>query len=107
MQMTVFGADGQVLEARGPLRVVSLNRVTRSPVQLLITNEGLAPASLTLSLRPDPVLEIPSRELRPVPGAAPQAPAAGTPVAPAAPAAADTSSDATAPVDSSAPPAPQ
>ena len=57
MQMTVFGADGQVLEARGPLRVVSLSRVTRSPVQLLITNEGLAPAMITLSLRPDPLLE--------------------------------------------------
>jgi serine/threonine-protein kinase len=55
MQMTVFGADGSVLEARGPLRVVTLERVSRSPVQLLLTNEGLAPAMLTLSLRPDPL----------------------------------------------------
>jgi len=101
MQMTVFGADGQVLEARGPLRVVSLNGVSRSPVQLLITNEGLAPASLTLSLRPDPVLEIPNRVLRTVPGAAPQAPAPGTPATPAAPAAAGAASPADA-----APPAP-
>jgi len=60
MQMTVFDADGRVLEARGPLRVVSLSRVSRSPVQLLVTNEGVAPALITLSLRPDPVLESPS-----------------------------------------------
>ena len=59
MQMTVFDADGKVLEARGPLRVVSLSRVSRSPVQLLLTNEGVAPALITLSLRPDPVLELP------------------------------------------------
>jgi serine/threonine-protein kinase len=68
MQMSVFGADGQVLEARGPLRVVSLGTVTRSPVQLLITNEGLAPALLTLSLRADPMLP-----------AAPSVPAQGAP----------------------------
>ena len=68
MQMSVFAADGQVLEARGPLRVVSLGTVTRSPVQLLITNEGLAPALLTLSLRADPVLP-----------AAPSVPAQGAP----------------------------
>ena len=68
MQMSVFGADGQVLEARGPLRVVSLGTVTRSPVQLLITNEGLAPALLTLSLRADPALP-----------AAPSVPAQGAP----------------------------
>ena len=60
MQMTVFGADGRVLEARGPLRVVSLNGVSRSPVQLLVTNEGVAPALITLSLRPDPVLQAPA-----------------------------------------------
>jgi len=56
MQMTVFGADGSVLEGQGPLRVVSLAKVGRSPVQLLVTNTGVAPAMLTLSLRADPVL---------------------------------------------------
>lgn len=55
MQMTVFAADGSVLEARGPLRVVTIERVTRTPVQLLLTNDGLAPAMVTLSLRPDPL----------------------------------------------------
>ena len=56
MQMTVFGADGSVLEGQGPLRVVSLVKVGRSPVQLLVTNTGVAPAMLTLSLRADPVV---------------------------------------------------
>ncbi|CAK6702057.1 protein kinase domain-containing protein [Synechococcus sp. CBW1107] len=54
MQMAVFAADGSVLEASGPLRVVSLPAQARSPVQLLVTNEGLAPAQITLSLRADP-----------------------------------------------------
>ena len=54
MQMSVFAADGQLLEARGPLRVVSLGEVKRSPVQVLISNDGLSSAGLTLSLRVDP-----------------------------------------------------
>jgi len=87
MQMTVFDADGRVLEARGPLRVVSLNRVTRSPVQLLVTNEGVAPALITLSLRPDPVLEPPAASADAPSGAAtpaPQQPARPQPAAPTA-----------------------
>jgi serine/threonine-protein kinase len=78
MQMSLFGADGAVLEARGPLRVVNVGAVPRSPVQLLITNEGLASALITLSLRvdpPQPVLTAPSPPLqvqpRPEPAAAP------------------------------------
>ncbi len=54
MQMSVFAADGALLEAKGPLRVISLERITSAPVQLLITNEGVAPALITLSLRVDP-----------------------------------------------------
>ena len=54
MQMSLFSADGAVLEARGPLRVVTIGAVKRSPVQLLVTNEGLASALITLSLRADP-----------------------------------------------------
>ncbi len=82
MQMSVFGADGAVLEARGPLRVVNLGEVRRSPVQLLVTNEGLAAALITLSLRADPAA------LRPV--APPEPPSApmNAPVAPARPEAA-------------------
>ena len=58
MQMSLFSADGAVLEARGPLRVVTIGAVKRSPVQLLITNEGLASALITLSLRADPSLQL-------------------------------------------------
>jgi serine/threonine-protein kinase len=83
MQMSLFGADGAVLEARGPLRVVNVGAVPRSPVQLLITNEGLASALITLSLRvdpPQPVITAPSPPLqaqpRPEPAAAP--PTSGT-----------------------------
>jgi serine/threonine-protein kinase len=74
MQMSVFGADGELLEAKGPLRVVSLGVQKNSPVQLLVTNEGVAPALITLSLRADP----PPVETPPVavPEPSPQAPAA-------------------------------
>jgi len=54
MQMSVFSAEGSLLEAKGPLRVVSLGGQPRSPVQLLVTNEGVAPGLITLSLRADP-----------------------------------------------------
>jgi serine/threonine protein kinase, bacterial len=53
MQMSVFSADGSLLEPSGPLRVVSLPPQSRSPVQLLVTNEGVAPSLITLSLRAD------------------------------------------------------
>ena len=56
MQMSVFGPDGDLLEAKGPPRVVSLGVQKRSPVQLLVTNEGVAPALITLYLRADPPL---------------------------------------------------
>ncbi|MFM8525022.1 MAG: serine/threonine protein kinase [Cyanobacteriota bacterium] len=54
MQMTVFGADGRVLETRGPLRVVRLPWLSSPQVQLLVGNEGVAPSMITLSLRADP-----------------------------------------------------
>jgi serine/threonine-protein kinase len=53
MQMSVFAADGSLLEPSGPLRVVSLPPQAGSPVQLLVTNEGVAPSLITLSLRAD------------------------------------------------------
>jgi len=93
MQMTVFGADGSVLEAKGPLRVVSVGKVSRSPVQLLITNEGVASGLITLSLRADPAPEPPPSRVPEAPaGAAPAGPPpvgapveAGAPPQPAAP----------------------
>jgi len=69
MQMSVFSAEGSLLEAKGPLRVVSLGAQPRSPVQLLVTNEGVAPGLITLSLRADP----PAPRLQPT---APTPPAA-------------------------------
>jgi serine/threonine-protein kinase len=54
LQMAVFAADGTPLSPRGPLRVVSLGLQKNSPVQLLVTNEGVASARISLSLRADP-----------------------------------------------------
>ena len=81
MQMSVFSADGELLEAKGPLRVVSLGVQKNSPVQLLVTNEGVAPALITLSLRADP----PPVEMAPVAVPEPSPPAA--PLEPPQPAA--------------------
>jgi serine/threonine-protein kinase len=72
LQMSVFAADGRSLEAKGPLRVVSLGPQQASPVQLLVANEGVAPARISLSLRADP----------PAPPAVPPPPAPGEPPAP-------------------------
>ena len=60
LQMAVFSADGSSLAPRGPLRVVSLGRQASSPVQLLVTNEGVAPARISLSLRADPPVAAPA-----------------------------------------------
>ncbi|MEI6112904.1 MAG: serine/threonine protein kinase, partial [Cyanobium sp. ELA712] len=54
LQMAVYAADGSVLSPRGALRVVSLGLQKASPVQLLVTNEGVSPARISLSLRADP-----------------------------------------------------
>ncbi len=72
MQMSVFSAEGSPLEAKGPLRVVSLGAQPRSPVQLLVTNEGVAPGLITLSLRADP----PAPRLQPTPPTSPGTPPA-------------------------------
>ncbi|WP_037991027.1 protein kinase [Synechococcus sp. CC9616] len=70
MQMTIYGSEGQVETERGPLRVVTLPAEMSSPVQVLVTNEGVASGLLTLSCRADqpkrPVTPAPVRpELRP------------------------------------------
>ncbi len=59
LQMSVYGADGALLEPKGPLRVVTLGSQKSSPVQLLVTNEGVAPAMIRLSLRADPPAPVP------------------------------------------------
>ena len=53
MQMTVYGAHGGVVAERGPLRVVTLPVDAGSPVQVLVTNEGVSSGVLTLSCRAD------------------------------------------------------
>jgi serine/threonine-protein kinase len=78
MQMSVFSAEGSLLEAKGPLRVVSLGAQARSPVQLLVTNEGVAPGLITLSLRADP----PAPRLQPT---APTSPGTSSGANPASP----------------------
>jgi serine/threonine-protein kinase len=90
MQMSVFGPDGDLLEAKGPLRVVSLGVQKRSPVQLLVTNDGVAPALITLSLRADPPAAVAAPEPSAPPAAdqleTPQVPTVPAPAAPAPPA---------------------
>ena len=78
MQMSVFSAEGSLLEAKGPLRVVSLGAQPRSPVQLLVTNEGVAPGLITLSLRADP----PAPRLQPPAPTSPGTPSGANPASP-------------------------
>jgi serine/threonine-protein kinase len=84
MEMTVFGADGAVRAERGPLRVATLPPDLGSPVQVLITNDGVSSGSFTLSCRADqprsrqqkPVLErrrrvpLPEVDVEPIPDSA-------------------------------------
>ena len=63
MQMTIYGSEGQVETERGPLRVVTLPSAVGSPVQVLVTNEGVASGLLTLSCRADQ----PERPVAPAP----------------------------------------
>ncbi len=107
LQMSVYGAGGTQLEPRGPLRVVTLDGQKSSPVQLLLTNDGVAPALIRLSLRADPPAPTPPPPPEappapeepqdtapapdpstPVPTPAPAAPAPAAPAAPAPPPAA-------------------
>jgi serine/threonine-protein kinase len=81
MEMTVFGADGEIGAERGPLRVSTLPPDLGSPVQVLITNDGVSSGSMTLSCRADrpqsrqqkPVLErrrrvpLPAFDAEPIP----------------------------------------
>ena len=55
MQMMVYGANGQVEEESGPLRVVRIAPEAGSPLQVLVTNQGVSPSLFTLSCRADPL----------------------------------------------------
>ncbi len=93
LQMSVYGADGTLLAPKGPLRILNLGRQVRLPVQLLVTNEGVAPARISLSLRADPPVPAPppAGDTPPPPDEAveaPDTPGAGETGEPAGPAAA-------------------
>jgi serine/threonine-protein kinase len=91
LQMSVYAADGRSLAPRGPLRVVNLGTQQSSPVQLLVTNEGVAPSRISLSLRADPPPVEPAGPSSPPPSgtssspAEPSAPVEATPKGPAPP----------------------
>ncbi|QNI96049.1 serine/threonine protein kinase [Synechococcus sp. RS9902] len=55
MQMLVFGAKGQVVEQRGPLRVVRIPADVGLPLHVLVTNEGVSSSAFTLSCLADPM----------------------------------------------------
>lgn len=92
LQMSVYGADGSLIAPKGPLRVLSLGQQVRLPVQLLVTNEGVAPARISLSLRADPPAPAPptAGDTPPSPEGveAPDPPAPGATAEPTGPAAA-------------------
>jgi serine/threonine-protein kinase len=71
MQMMVFAANGHVVEERGPLRVARIAAEAGSPLQVLITNEGVSSGLLTLSCRADrPRPPLPDVDLDPLPDSA-------------------------------------
>ncbi|WP_370631133.1 hypothetical protein [Synechococcus sp. MU1642] len=55
MQMMVFGVNGQVAEESGPLRVARIAPDAGSPLQVLVTNQGVSSSLFTLSCRADPL----------------------------------------------------
>ncbi len=81
MQMTIFGAQGQVEKQRGPLRVVTLPAAVGSPVQALVTNEGVSAGLLTLSCRADRARRTPLPAIDPDPFPDPATEAPSTPSA--------------------------
>ena len=55
MQMMVFGVNGQVEEKRGPLRAARIAPKSGSPLQVLVTNQGVSSGLFTLSCRSEPL----------------------------------------------------
>ncbi len=100
LQMSVYGADGTLLEPKGPLRVVTLGSQKSSPVQLLVTNEGVAPAMIRLSLRADP-----PAPARPAPTSS-SAPDEASPASESAPSGAAGAGQEASPANGPAPPPP-
>jgi serine/threonine-protein kinase len=98
LQMSLFDAAGSPLAPRGPLRVVTVASQKRSPLQLLVINEGVAPTRISLSLRADP----------PPPAAVPEPPSPGAaPPPPEGAASSPAPGDAAGPGDAAAPATPE
>ena len=55
MQMMVYGSNGMVVEQLGTLRVVRIAAAAGSPLQVVVTNEGVSSGVFTLSCRADPL----------------------------------------------------
>ena len=71
MQMMVIGSNGTVVEERGPLRVARIAAAAGSPLQVLVTNEGVSSGVFTLSCRADrPRPPLPDVDLDPLPDSA-------------------------------------
>jgi len=72
MQMTVYGFRGDLVAERGPLRVVTLEQEAGSPVQVLVTNEGVSTGLITLSCRADQQasMSLPELDSNPLPDSA-------------------------------------
>ncbi len=104
LQMSVFSSQGSLLEPKGPLRVLTLPYQKTSPVQLLVTNDGVAPAMIRLSLRadPPPATPEPLPTPTPLPGAPEPTPEPQAPEAPGG----ETTPATPAPVTPPAPPTP-
>jgi len=50
----VFGANGQVVKERGPLRVTRIAPEAGSLLQVLVTNQGVSTGLFTLFCQADP-----------------------------------------------------
>jgi len=53
MQMALFRSNGSPLHQPGPLGVMRFNSGIGTPLQLLVTNDGVASSVMTLSCRAD------------------------------------------------------
>ena len=71
MEMMVFGPNGQVVEERGPVRVARIAAEAGSPLQVLVTNQGVSSGLFSLSCRADrPRPSLPDVDPDPLPDSA-------------------------------------
>jgi serine/threonine-protein kinase len=105
LQMSLFAADGSPLAPRGALRVVTVGPQKGSPLQLLVTNDGVAPTRISLSLRADPPPPTAAPD-PPIPGDSPAPPEGGEERSGAASGSPETVAPETPPAEPTPPPSP-